>query len=39
MNPPPPAPANVTAETNGHEHIKTVIDALEAGGFHVNRIY
>jgi threonine dehydratase len=29
----------VTAETNGHEHIKTVIDALEAGGFKVNRIY
>ena len=29
----------VTAETNGHEHIKTVIDALEAHGFKVNRIY
>lgn len=29
----------VTAETNGHEHIKAVIDALEAGGFKVNRIY
>ena len=29
----------VTAETNGHEHIATVIAALEEGGFHVNRIY
>ena len=29
----------VTAETNGHDHIKTVIEALEAGGFKVNRIY
>ena len=29
----------VTAETNGHEHIATVIAALEADGFIVNRIY
>ncbi len=29
----------VTAETNGHEHIATVIAALEEAGFHVNRIY
>lgn len=29
----------VTAETNGHEHIQTVIEALEARGFKVNRIY
>lgn len=29
----------VTAETNGHEHIKQVIDALEAKGFKINRIY
>lgn len=29
----------VTAETNGHEHIKAVIDALEAKGFKINRIY
>lgn len=29
----------VTAETNGHEHIATVIAALEADGFLVNRIY
>lgn len=29
----------VTAETNGHEHIATVIAALEADGFQINRIY
>ncbi len=29
----------VTAETNGHDHIKAVIEALEAAGFKVNRIY
>lgn len=29
----------VTAETNGHEHIATVIAALEADGFLINRIY
>ncbi len=29
----------VTAETNGHEHIQTVIEALEAGGFKINRVY
>ena len=29
----------VTAETNGHEHIAAVIAALEESGYHVNRIY
>ena len=29
----------VTAETNGHEHIASVMAALEADGFPVNRIY
>ena len=29
----------VTAETNGHEHIKSIITALEDAGFRVNRIY
>lgn len=29
----------VTAETNGHEHIQTIITALETAGFKVNRIY
>lgn len=29
----------VTAETNGHEHIATVMAALEADGFLINRIY
>ena len=29
----------VTAETNGHQHIAEVIAALESHGFHINRIY
>lgn len=29
----------VTVETNGHDHIKQVIDALEDHGFSINRIY
>ena len=29
----------VTAETNGHDHIKAVIEALEAQNFKINRIY
>ena len=29
----------VTAETNGHEHIAAVLEALESHGFHINRIY
>jgi threonine dehydratase len=29
----------VTAETNGHDHIKRVLDALEDAGFVITRIY
>lgn len=29
----------VTAETNGHAHIQTVIESLEKEGFQINRIY
>ena len=29
----------VTVETNGHEHIKRVIEELEDNNFTVNRIY
>lgn len=29
----------VTAETNGHQHIAEVIEALESHGFKVNRVY
>lgn len=29
----------VTVETNGPDHIQQVMDALEAKGFHINRIY
>ncbi len=29
----------VTVETNGHNHIKQVIEALEDNGFEVNRVY
>ncbi len=29
----------VTVETNGHEHVKSIIRALEAGGYTVERVY